>query len=172
MNISFHLLTFALVSPVLSIWKRLRPLSTVPSVKKASPVEKGEHDHTSCLNSQVTDVVGDCSACEIFRFFFSINQIWILDGVLQDRLNIWCLVIHLWRLNVYRPVMTEGPIEIKELGAELLTEGIRPAVKMNSQQNKVNDYRALSQTVIDLRLAWLFVFIDAIVYLFGAQRLF
>lgn len=89
----------------------------------------------------------------------------------MHRLNIWCLVIHLWRLNVYRLVMTEGPIEIKALGAELLTEGIRPAVKMNSQQNKVNDYRALSQTVIDLRLAWLFMFIDAIVYLFGAQRL-
>lgn len=61
--------------------------------------------------------------------------------------------------------------EIKALGAELLTEEIRPAVKMNSQQNRVNDYRALSQTVIDLRLAWLSVFIDAIVYLFGAQRL-
>lgn len=42
---------------------------------------------------------------------------------------------------------------------------------MNSQQNRVNDYRALSGTVIDLRQAWLFVFIDAIVYLFAAQRL-
>lgn len=48
---------------------------------------------------------------------------------------------------------------------------IGPAVKMNSQQNRVNDYRALSQTVIDLRLAWVFMFIDAIVYLFGAQGL-
>lgn len=42
---------------------------------------------------------------------------------------------------------------------------------MNSQQNRVNDYRALSDTVIDLRQAWLFVFIDAIVYLFAAQSL-
>lgn len=42
---------------------------------------------------------------------------------------------------------------------------------MNSQQNTVNDYQALSDAVIDLRQAWLFVFIDAIVYLFGAQRL-
>lgn len=41
---------------------------------------------------------------------------------------------------------------------------------MNSQQNAVNDYRTLSQTVIDLRLAWLFVFIDAIVYLFGPHE--
>lgn len=56
------------------------------------------------------------------------------------------------------------------LRAELLTEGIGPAVKMNSQQNRVNDYRALSHTVIDLRLAWLFVFIDAIVYLFGGTE--
>lgn len=48
-NTSFHLLTlfFAPVSPVLRIWKRLPPLLTVLSVKKASPVEKGEHDHTS-----------------------------------------------------------------------------------------------------------------------------
>lgn len=55
------------------------------------------------------------------------------------------------------------------LRAELLTEVIGLAVKMNSQQNRVNDYRALSRTVIDLRLAQVFVFIDAIVYLFGAQ---
>lgn len=57
------------------------------------------------------------------------------------------------------------------LGAELLTEGIGPAVKTNSQQNRVNDYRALSShTVIDLRLAWVFMFIDAIVYLFGGTE--
>lgn len=60
---------------------------------------------------------------------------------------------------------------MKVLRAELLTEVIGPAVKINSQQNRVNDYRALSRTVIDLRLPWVFVFIDAIVYLFGAQRL-
>lgn len=57
------------------------------------------------------------------------------------------------------------------LRAELLTEVIGPAVKMNSQQNRVNDYCPLSHTVIDLRLAMVSVFIDAIVYLFGAQRL-
>lgn len=61
--------------------------------------------------------------------------------------------------------------EIKVLRAELLTGAIGPAVKMNSQQNTVNDYGALSQTVIDLRLTWVFMFIDAIVYLFGAERL-
>lgn len=42
---------------------------------------------------------------------------------------------------------------------------------MNSQQNKVNDYSLLSCAVIDLRLAMFSVFIDAIVYLFGAQGL-
>lgn len=57
------------------------------------------------------------------------------------------------------------------LRAELLTEAIGLAVKMNSQQNRVNDYSPLSHTVIDLRLAMVFVFIDAIVYLFSAQRL-
>lgn len=56
------------------------------------------------------------------------------------------------------------------LRAELLTGVIGPAVKMNSQQNRVNDYRALSQTVIDLRLAWVFMFIDTIVYLFGGTE--
>lgn len=53
-------------------------------------------------------------------------------------------------------LMTGGPTEnheIKMLRAELLTEVIGPAVKMNSQQNRVNDYRVLSRTVIDLRLA-------------------
>lgn len=39
------------------------------------------------------------------------------------------------------------------LGAELLTGVIETAVKMNSQQNRVNDYRALSRAVIDLRRA-------------------
>ena len=57
------------------------------------------------------------------------------------------------------------------LRAELLTEAIGPAAKMNSQQNRVNDCRPLSRAVIDLRLAMLSVFIDAIVYLFGARRL-
>lgn len=70
-------------------------------------------------------------------------------------------------------LLPEGPhreSEIKVLRAELLTEVIGPAVKMNSQQNRVNDYRGLSRAVIDLRLAWLFVFIDAIVYLFGGTE--
>lgn len=48
---------------------------------------------------------------------------------------------------------------------------IGPAAKMNSQENRVNDYGPLSHAVIDLRLAMVSVFIDAIVYLFGARRL-
>lgn len=68
--------------------------------------------------------------------------------------------------------LAEEPIvtEIKVLREELLTEATGPAAQMNSQHSRVNDYRALSRAVIDLRLAWLYVFIDAIVYLFGAQR--
>lgn len=70
-------------------------------------------------------------------------------------------------------LVAEGPVASgADSGAELLTEGIKPAIKMNSQQKKVNDYRLLSQAVIDLRLALLFMFIDAIVYLFGGRRHF
>lgn len=71
-------------------------------------------------------------------------------------------------------LMAEGPLQNqRDKGTQsgAADKGDWPAVKMNSQQNRVNDYRALSQTVIDLRLAWVFMFIDAIVYLFGAQRL-
>lgn len=71
-------------------------------------------------------------------------------------------------------LMTEGPLEKRrDKGARsrAADRGDWPAVKMNSQQNRVNDYRVLSRAVIDLRLAWVFMFIDAIVYLFGAQRL-
>lgn len=63
--------------------------------------------------------------------------------------------------------MTEGLIEIKVLKTELLTGGIVTSVEMNYQQNRVNDSWVLSDAVIDWLHAWLFMFIDAIVYLFG-----
>lgn len=66
--------------------------------------------------------------------------------------------------------MTEGPLA-NQRDKSTQSGAADGAVRMNSQQNGVNDYRGLSPTVIDLRLAWIFMFIDAIVYLFGAQRL-
>lgn len=88
-------------------------------------------------------------------------------------LSVYCLVIEAMEVKcLLTGWWLKGLRGDKRARAELLTEGIRPAVKMNSQQNTVNDYRGLiTHTVIDLRCAWLFMFIDAIVYLFGARRL-
>lgn len=81
-------------------------------------------------------------------------------------MEVKCLSTSWWLKDLWRAV------EIVVLRTELLTEGIKPPIKMNSQQKKVNDYWLLSQAVIDLRLALLFMFIDAIVYLFGDRRHF
>lgn len=57
----------------------------------------------------------------------------------------------LLNLRNHASVDMQATWQIKALGDELLTQVIKPTVKMNSQQNTVNDYRDLSQTVIDLR---------------------